>query len=199
MIGLIFLFAFAVYLGLSILVVRLAMRWARANGRRAKRWGVAAGLIMYLLVFWDHIPTIVLHKYYCATKTGLWVNKTPEQWKIENSGVAETLTWRENCPQYQASGVTRGNILNERFAWVESDEHNSILPVTVTHESIIDLQKNSTVVYRITVSSGYGSIALGGKDWRVVKSWVGAKICNPYKEKFGELRREFWMMGRKAQ
>ncbi len=47
---------------------------------------------MYNLVFWDLIPTKLLHKYYCATEAGILVYKTPGQWITENPGVAETLT-----------------------------------------------------------------------------------------------------------
>ena len=195
MIGLIVIAVFTVYLAVSIFVVRLVARKAKAKGRSAKRWGIAAALFMYLLVFWDHIPTLVLHHYYCATKAGFWVYKTPEQWKAENPGVAETLTWKSISPRYEAPGVTRGYRLNERFVWVDRVEQTPILPVRLTYESIIDIVTNDIVVQRIKVGSGYGSFALGGNDWRVLKDWVKPKPCRPNEMDFDHYRLAFKQLG----
>ena len=91
MFGLIVLAIIGLYFLISIGVVRKAIAYARANGKSAKRWGWGAAIGMYLLVFWDWIPTVVAHKYYCSTEAGFWVYKTPEQWKKENPGVLEGL------------------------------------------------------------------------------------------------------------
>lgn len=90
MIVLAYLVALAVYLLISVAVVRGAISYARNNGGSAKRWGAA--IIMYSIVFWDWIPTVAVHQYYCAKDSGFWVYKTLDQWKAENSRVAETLT-----------------------------------------------------------------------------------------------------------
>ena len=177
MIGLVVVVVFTVYLAVSIFVVRLVARKAKAKGRSPWRWGMAAGLCMYLLVFWDHIPTILLHKYYCATKAGFWVYKTPEQWKAENPGVAETLTWREKAPSYHNLDGAWGFKLNERFVWEFRDSKIYFLPVHLSSESIIDKQTGETVAKRVNVGSGYGSLALGGGDWRVLKFWIGGEPC----------------------
>lgn len=91
MFGLIVLVVIGLYLLISVGVVRWAISYAKKNGKSVKRWGWGAALVMYLLVFWDWIPTVVAHKYYCSTEAGFWVYKTPEQWKKENPGVMETL------------------------------------------------------------------------------------------------------------
>ena len=127
MIGLLFVFAFGIYLVVSVCVVKATVSWARKNGRGVKRWGFAVAFSMYLLVFWDHIPTLLLHKYYCATKAGFWVYKTSEQWKKENPGVAETLTWMNIPRQYSSPNIVRGFLLNERFVWIYQTKE---VPVT---------------------------------------------------------------------
>ncbi len=91
MFGLAYLLAFGVYLLISIGVVRRAIRYAQENGRSAKRWGWGAAFLMYSLVFWDWLPTVAVHQYYCATESGFWVYKTLDQWKVENPGVMERL------------------------------------------------------------------------------------------------------------
>ncbi len=181
MLGLIVIFAFAAYVVVFIVVVHVVVRMAKARGRSPWRWGTAAALVMYLLVFWDHIPTLLLHKYYCATKAGYWVYKTPEQWKAENPGVAETLTWRDRSPSYHNDDVAHGYHLNERFNWERRESKAWLLPVWLSIQSVIDTNNGALMAKQVSVWSGYGSIGVGSPegDWRVIKLWVGAKICNP--------------------
>jgi hypothetical protein len=103
MLGLVVLIIFAAYLLVSGIVVWLAARWAKKRDRRPWVWGGLAAFAMYNLVFWDLIPTLVMHKYYCATEAGFWVYKTPEQWVKENPGVAETLSLSHLPEQYRVN------------------------------------------------------------------------------------------------
>ncbi len=182
MIGLIMIVAFVLYLLVTAGVVWLVIRWARRTGRGVKRWAAAAILVMYLLVFWDHIPTLVLYKYYCNTKAGFWVYKTPEQWKAENPGVAETLTWRENPQRYESPDANRGYRLNERFVELIRETKSPILPVRIYHRSIIDLKNSEPVVQMISVSAGY----VDGRE--LLKFWVNMESYIPdvkgYREEF---------------
>src|ERR1017187_2359067 len=98
MIGPVVLGAALLYLLISIAVVRWAIRYARDNGRSAKRWGWGAALVMYLIPFWDWIPTVATHQFYCAKDAGFWIYKTPEQWKTENPGVMEILVANKGYP-----------------------------------------------------------------------------------------------------
>jgi len=117
MFGLIVLLVIAGYIAVSVLVVKATMRWARRRGRSAVRWGWGAGLLMYLPVFWDFIPTVLLHRYLCATEQGFWVYKTVEQWQQENPGVAETLSWAKVPESFEAPEISDGLLLNQRFVW----------------------------------------------------------------------------------
>ncbi len=98
MLGLIVIFAFIAYLLIFTWVTKLVISWAKRNQRNPRLWGILAAFFMYNLVFWDWIPTLLVHKYYCATEAGFWVYKTPEQWKVENPGIAETLS-RHHLPE----------------------------------------------------------------------------------------------------
>jgi hypothetical protein len=93
MAGLVIIGIYFIYLVISVLVIRFAIRWAKKRGRRPVIWGLLAAFLMYNLVAWDYLPTLLAFKYYAHTESGFWVYKTPEQWKAENPGVAETLTW----------------------------------------------------------------------------------------------------------
>lgn len=193
MIGLLFLLAFGVYLAVSVWVVKATVRWARKNGRGVKRWGFAAAFFMYLLVFWDHIPTLLLHKYYCATKAGFWVYKTPEQWKKENPGVAETLTWKSIPDQYTAPNITRGYKLNERFVWVVHTVEAPILPLSLDYEFIIDLKNKEPMIKRVSVGTGY----TGGME--LLRFWTKLAPCIPNIKEFGYYEDTFMQIGREIK
>jgi hypothetical protein len=111
MMGLAILFGLAVYLLISAVVIWAARRWARRNGRDPRRWGWGAALVMYLIPFWDLIPTLVMHQYRCATEAGFWVYKTPEQWVAENPGVLETLSV-SHLPEQYYKGLPPGTPSN---------------------------------------------------------------------------------------
>lgn len=195
MLAIIVIFAFVVYLAISIGVMVLTVKWAMRSGRSASRWGLIAVLFMYLLVFWDHVPTLMLHKYYCETKAGLWVYKTPEQWKQENPGVAETLTWKSNSPDFERPDGSFGYRLNERFIYVTRRQKSPILPVTVFIDSIIDVKTGEVMVEFLSVGSGYGTFGLGGDDWRVIKFWVKEEACLPRQSEFFQLETSFKKIG----
>ena len=136
MIGLMYLLFFSAYALISLAVVVGVVKWARKRGRSTFRWGFAAAFIMYNLVFWDWIPSIIQHEYYCRTKAGFWVYKTLDQWKMENPGVLETLK-EENILDMQISKNTyEGNdrvgvnadvtLINDRFELVSHYDQKSV-------------------------------------------------------------------------
>lgn len=90
--GLVILLLFAFYLFLFWGVVASAIYYAKINGKKVARWGWGAALIMYLIPFWDWIPTVVIHQISCATRAGYWEYKSINEWKSENPGVLETLS-----------------------------------------------------------------------------------------------------------
>ena len=86
------LLAIGLYLLISVLVVRGCIGYARRNGKSVMRWGCGAILAMYLIPFWDLLPTVIANQYNCASNAGFFVYKTIDQWKVQNPGVLETLS-----------------------------------------------------------------------------------------------------------
>ena len=99
--GLVIIGAMALYLLISILVVTWVISHARKRRKSATRWGLGAALVMYLIPFWDWIPTAITHHYYCESEAGLKVYKTLEQWDAENPGVLKTLSMSHLPEQYR--------------------------------------------------------------------------------------------------
>lgn len=91
MIGLFYIVFFGLYLWLSVKAIKFASRWAERRGRSPRLWGFIAGLAMYSLVFWDLIPTLALHRYYCVSDAGFTLYQTLAQWKQAHPGIAGNL------------------------------------------------------------------------------------------------------------
>lgn len=198
--GLVVFGVLAVYVVVLVGATWLAYRWAAMRGLPGgKRWLAAAGvfLVVYLPVFWDHIPTLIAHKYYCEKEAGFWVYKTLDQWKAENPGAAEALTWSEASPTSQsADGVSKLE-LNERISLETRRRHLPFLPTTVSEDIVVDRKNPKDVLARqVTVGSSYGNIGASG-EWRALKFWLSLRACPPALEmrRFGILVTEFKRMG----
>lgn len=192
MIALVLMAAFAVYLIISILVVIGVAALAKKRGRSPFRWGIVAALAMYHLVFWDFIPTYVVYKYYCNTKAGFWVYKTPEQWKAENPGVAETLTWRDRSRKYSAPGVAHGYYLNERIIWIRKKaKKNNLLTAGYTERLLVDVKNNEVLVKQIYIWAG--------DSGPIKRPWMDFPVFNSNFDKFDAYKSKFKILGRKAE
>ncbi|MBW8457794.1 MAG: hypothetical protein K0M58_05055 [Thiobacillus sp.] len=172
MFGLMVLLALGVYLAISALVVWLSARWAKKRGRRGWVWGGVAAFAMYNLVFWDLIPTLAMHKYYCATEAGFWVYKTPEQWVKANPGVMETLKPYPN-PQWGSIKMKSGSAdkFNDRFGKLDIREKNiGGFLIQRKESSIIDLVTQEALTRRVDFLTGPRAAGAVWKTWLVKDS-----------------------------
>ncbi|MDP3088512.1 MAG: hypothetical protein Q8M99_10050 [Methylotenera sp.] len=171
--GLVIILALTLYIAISMGVIAWAVSYAKKQGKSAKRWGWGAALGMYLLVFWDWMPTVVMHQYYCATQAGFWVYKTPEQWKKENPGVMEGLVYDNTTPDLREGDDDihiDTNVLNQRFNWVT--EKQSLLWYLKAYRlqsQIIDISNGKAVARWVDFSSGKG------RDYW--KFWMNVASC----------------------
>lgn len=174
--GLVILGAMGLYLLISVGVVVWAAGYARKNGKSAKRWGWGAALVMYLIPFWDWIPTVATHRYYCATESGFWVYKTLDQWKAENPGVMETLHQILQPNQRMPYGDL--NILDNRFA-IETHRRIPIplLSTQIAERSLVDRKTGEILAKGTDVGSGYGNFAVGSDNWQAFKFWLSQEPC----------------------
>lgn len=172
--GFVIVIALGLYVLISIGVVTWASNHAKKQGKSAKRWGWGAALGMYLLVFWDWIPTVAVHQYYCAMESGFWVYKTSEQWKKENLGVMETLVDDKNGSFTRVGDEenhTDKKVLNQRFFW-RNEKHRIILflPVYRWKFEMVDSQDGNILGRRVDFSTGKGLDYL--------KFWMNNESCS---------------------
>jgi amino acid transporter len=173
MIGLAFLFVLLVYLLISLGVIAYVVRKAKERGIAGWKWGVPAAFVMYLIVFWDHIPTLIAHKYYCDKEAGFFVYKTLEEWKQENPGVAEMLTYEDKVK----SSIEDDKViyyLNERFDYI-SIRAPVFLSIKQRKYKVIDKLKNDVLAEYIDYSSGGGF--QNAKTLTDYKLWLANTSC----------------------
>ncbi|MCL2075398.1 MAG: hypothetical protein FWH15_02945 [Betaproteobacteria bacterium] len=197
MMGLLVLAAMGLYLLFSVVAVLLAIRFAKKHGKSNKRWGWGAVLVMYLIPFWDWLPTVAVHQYYCATESGFWVYKTLGQWKEENPGEVEKLISYNKNPsghgyailwpsQYELYSSGHKKIttyqMNRRFNRVtEKQDILEILPVMRTEETLIDIEKNEVIARYIGFSTGH-SVAGRYDPSNPWKAWLRSSSCRDGKK-----------------
>lgn len=177
MLGLVVIAFIAGYLAISGLVVWLAARWAKKRGRRGWVWGGLAALVMYNLVFWDWIPTVAMHKYYCATEAGFWVYKTPEQWAKENPGVLETLVASKGAPSTRVGDMDSyidTYVTNERFRWVVKRAGPEFPNLWRHEQTFVDAKTNEVLARYKDFSTSQVAPQAGWAGW---KFWLQRDHC----------------------
>lgn len=194
MFALAIMFFVLVYIAISVLVVQLARRWARKHGRSPAKAGWLAGLVMYLLVFWDLIPTVLVRAYYCHTAAGVWVYKTVEEWQADNPGVAKTLSETSDFQSYRRENGAKIVVLNQRFV-LETSRRKPVplVPVYLSRAVVTDASTGEIVAKKISVGSGYVGLAIGGTgSW---KFWLNMGRCAPGLSEFERVRLAYQRQG----
>ena len=180
MIGLIYLVMGFVYLLLSIWLVVLAVRAARRRGRAGWKWGLGVGLVMYLLVFWDWIPTVVAQKYYCSRYAGFTQYKSVDQWKDENPLIAKTLKPSEEVGMRKFGAMTKYD-LNQRFWW-EVSEQKVFLNIVRVDEFVVDKKTGEKLAQYIDFNNDLTPLGVGAGSIKDYKIWMEIKSCESNKK-----------------
>ena len=165
MIGLIVLVGTLVYVTLIILATRWAYRWAKGKGFTKGKCLVSAALgflVVYLPVFWDHVPTLLAKQYLCVTESRFQVLKSVEIWKGENPFTIESL------PNIGSSGSPTKDetfddgrekrttyFLSDHIAWIVSQKDvSTFLPVIRIEQHVTDIKKDNVLVSYVNFSTG---------------------------------------------
>jgi hypothetical protein len=205
--GFVILVAMGVYLLLSLGVVAGAISYAKKNGKSIKKWGWGAALLMYMIPFWDWVPTVALHQFYCAKDSGFWVYKSLDQWKAENPKVMEGLvTYNKNPGEFNVNWPSEHKRrsdgrqkeitehINERFDEIVSWEDVSSILLIIRRENVFLDVKNNEVIARYvdfgTGNSVKNTIGPPGP----MKFWLHSGSCIGGREKlasFGKFYIQF--------
>jgi len=184
--GLVILGLLALYILISILVVIGVIKYSKKNGKSALHWAGGVALVLYLIPFWDWLPTVVMHRYYCSTEAGFWIYKTVDQWKQENPGVMETLSNQDTStggqfpswPREFVNGKKLASI-NQRFAinyrdhLSSTDERELFLNNWRWQADLVDKVTGTVLARQIDFSSGNGYV--GGEP--PARFWLQKSHC----------------------
>ena len=127
---------------------------------------------MYLIPFWDWIPTVATHQFYCAKDAGFWVYKTLEQWKSENPGVIGNLA-THRVWQHDYSGGKDVVHINQRFNLIYEKEGELFLRRWKWQRELLDTKTNMVLARYVDFSTGNGSIG-GEAEFRF---WLHSDYC----------------------
>jgi hypothetical protein len=175
--GLVIIVAMVVYLLISIGVVAWAVSHAKKNGKSAKKWGWGAALVMYSIVFWDWLPTVAVHQYYCAKDSGFWVYKTLDQWKQENPGVMVGLVANKGEPSSRQGDMvnyTDTYFVNQRINWVVKHNGQFLFNRWRHERELIDIKNNEVLARYVDFSTSQEQRQAGWSGW---KFWLDTEHC----------------------
>lgn len=120
-------------------------------------WGAWIGALAVLLpVFWDVPPTLIAHRYYCATDAGVRVYKTPLQWHAEKAGRVTPVPPKvvEFDEELRRSVIwTSAQALQRQGIILESRDMNLFLTVALTRWRLLDQQSMEVLVEKRSYSA----------------------------------------------
>lgn len=165
-----------------VVVITVAVAYAARTGRSKWRWALAGFLLVYLPIFWDWIPTVVAHKYYCATEAGFWVYKTLEQWKQENPGVAETLVANKGDPhkfEGDMNNYTTTHFQNSHFNLIVRHNGKFLFNRWRHEQEVVDTKTGEVLARYIDFSTSQERRQAGWSGW---KFWLDSRDCTGGRE-----------------
>lgn len=175
--GFVIMVVTGLYLALSVFAVTWAIGHAKKNCLSVKKWGWGAALVMYLIPFWDWIPTVAVYQYYCAKDSGFWVYKTLEQWKVENPGGMEGLVANKGAPSKRQGDMvnyTDMYFLNQRFNWVVKHNGQFLFNRWRHEQEVVDTKTNEVLARYVDFSTAQEQRQAGWSGW---KMWLAHEHC----------------------
>lgn len=165
MFGLVVLAVAALYFSVMFVAVRWAWRREiREGGTRGEafRKALFVFLLIYLPVFWDHIPTLVVHRAMCAKDAGFTAYVDAKQWHEKN---AEAVAAVNRLPRIEQEAYTKLPHSSDGFERYvdfggllrQESRHNKIvpwLPVGRSERRIADARTGQVLAAAIDYSAG---------------------------------------------
>jgi hypothetical protein len=136
---------------------------------------IAAAVFMaiYGPVFGDWLPTVWLHSHYCSEYSALTIYKTPEEWRRQNTRLAEDLQPPSRLRQ-EGRWPNFAVQVNQRL-WHEVESTEMRLGIIEHEDRLVDRQAGETLVRRIDFSTGQSGL----KSVRDLKVWMHRNSCDP--------------------
>ena len=175
MLGLIYLAGIMAYLIIIALVVWLISWIAKKNGGTSQLWTMITVVVLLGLVLWDWPLMEIMFRHNCSTQAGFTINKTLEQWKDENPGIADTLHPTDGAPSTKVGNTTTYS-LNQRFNW-EITQISHWFHIRKQDERIVDKKTGEILAQYIDFNTDIPPLGLGIKRKGAYKIWMMKGAC----------------------
>jgi hypothetical protein len=168
----------------------MGYKWAKNRNLRTSYRRLAAGcgfLLVFLPIFWDTIPTLAAHHWYCNQEAGFHLYKSLDQWKRENPGVAETLRTEDvgRPPPIKIPGTFHAYTVNGRFR-VEARRETRAWGIRSRDERLVDSKNGEVIAKFLDFSTGIPNVlAHGAQSFRDLKVWMDRNYCIEGREESG--------------
>lgn len=184
----------AAHIAFGALLAVVLIRWARRHGKAGWKFSVPIVIASYLVVFWDVVPTAVVHSYLCRTQAGVTIYKDRNTWMLEHANDVSSIPKFFGDEQFKINETRRGYWLNGRFYIQHDSDKTILLPVYINRQSINDGETGATLVEQRWVSSGYRKPLLEESSLSWLKGWVGLEDCIVELDRFTDQYRQFSKM-----
>lgn len=166
---------------ISVGIIFLAVAYAIKRKKNPWVWGASIAFVIYNIVFWDWIPTMVLHKYYCSTQAGFWVYKTVNEWRIENveniNKLGSTNNEKYDFPTYEGdvSKFSGTEFVNHNIRY--NFKHNGPLFIHRwrIEAELVDINSNEVLAKYVDFSTSQEKRQAGWSGW---KFWLNTSGCD---------------------
>ncbi|MFO1397039.1 MAG: hypothetical protein U1F48_08250 [Burkholderiales bacterium] len=167
----------AIHVVVGALIAKVLLHLARSYGKTG--WKVTFPIVVgsYLLVFWDAVPTALVHEYLCRSEAGVTVYKDAKEWVAEHPEEAAHVRPFAGEASFRTDDGPQGYWLNSRFYKMRFSRKLLVLPSYVNFELIQDAQTNSELVRSISISSGYRMPYGGGLTLGYLRAWARQDDC----------------------
>jgi hypothetical protein len=181
MIGLVYVLVLGGHLLLSFWLVKIAMKAAIKTGKPGWYYGLPVGLFMFSLLYWDLIPTLATHRYYCLTEGGFTEYTSLDEWKLENPSLTKRLT-----PNVNPTPIIENNeqryLLNQRIEW-DIYTSKQLFGIRKTDQRIVDRLTGEILAKYIDFDTDIKEIGLGPRNFRDYKAWLKVDSCETNKSR----------------
>ncbi len=194
-----FLGLLAAHIAAGAAISAFLIRWARGRDKSGLKFTIPIVVGSYLLVFWDVIPTAVVHDYLCRTEAGVTVFKSANAWAMEHAGEMKAIG-RPNAPgNFRFEDGHSAYWLTSRHYIEFKETPTSVFPVRVHHDNVVDATTGEVVLQKRWITSGYRRADSPFGVLSVFKGWVGLGDCFKQVSEFQREVKRYEELGGNAQ
>lgn len=194
-----FLGLLALHVAVGAAIATFFIRLARSHGRSG--WKVSIPIVAgtYLLVFWDVVPTAVVHSYLCRTEAGVSILKPADIWAVEHKDEVNAIARPKTAGNFRLEDGHSAYWLTSRHYIEFMVVPTSILPVRIHHDNVVDATTGEVLLQKRWIASGYRREASSRATWSEFKAWVGLEDCSKRTSEFQREVKRYEELGDKSQ